>query len=120
MGTHQLERRLGLGTIIAISISTMLGSGIFVLSLAFAKTGASVFLLYDGRSFYYSMHCQKRAGNRHAYVGGSYVYLERAFGPARVPSRALVYGSVCYSKVRLPSWVLVPTSMRFSPAALCS
>ena len=42
-----LERRLGLFSVITISMSSMVGSGIFVLpGIAFAMTGPSVYLAF--------------------------------------------------------------------------
>ena len=85
MGTHQLERRLDLGTVVAISISTMLGSGIFVLpGLAFAKTGPSVFLAYliAGVMVIPAALSKAELATSMPTSGGTYVYLERTFGPA--------------------------------------
>ena len=43
----KLERSIGLVSVIAISLSAMLGSGIFVLpGLAYTKTGSSIWLAY--------------------------------------------------------------------------
>ena len=85
MGNQQLERRLDLGTVVAISISTMLGSGIFVLpGLAFAKTGSSVFLAYLVAGIFVVPAALSKAELATAMPtsGGTYVYLERTFGPA--------------------------------------
>ena len=42
-----LERRLGLSSVVIISVSAMLGSGVFVLpGLAIGKTGGSTYLAY--------------------------------------------------------------------------
>lgn len=80
----KLERQLGLTSVIAISMSTMLGSGIFVLpGLAAAKTGPSVWLAYLVAGL-----CVIPAGLSKAELatamptsGGTYIYLDRAFGP---------------------------------------
>lgn len=79
-----LERRLGLGAVVAISVSSMLGSGIFVLpGLAFQQTGPSLWLAY-----LFSAICVLPAALSKSELatamptsGGTYVYLERTFGP---------------------------------------
>jgi amino acid transporter/mannitol/fructose-specific phosphotransferase system IIA component (Ntr-type)/nucleotide-binding universal stress UspA family protein len=79
-----LERRLGLGAVIAISISAMLGSGIFVLpGLAAAKTGPSVWLAYlvAGLCVLPAAISKSELATAMPTSGGTYVYLERAFGP---------------------------------------
>ncbi len=79
-----LERRLGLGAVIAISISAMLGSGIFVLpGLAAAKTGPMIWLAYllAGLSVLPAAVSKSELATAMPTSGGTYVYLERAFGP---------------------------------------
>lgn len=79
-----LERRLGLSSVVAISISSMLGSGIFVLpGLAFLETGPSLWMAY-----LFSALCVLPAALSKSELatamptsGGTYVYLERTFGP---------------------------------------
>lgn len=79
-----LERRLGLFSVTAISISSMIGSGIFVLpGLGFSITGPSLYL-----AFLASAICILPAAISKAELatamptsGGTYVYLERTFGP---------------------------------------
>ncbi len=81
---QSLERRLGLFSVITISISSMIGSGIFVLpGLGFAMTGPSIYL-----AFLLSAICILPAAISKAELatamptsGGTYVYLERTFGP---------------------------------------
>lgn len=80
----ELERRLGLFSVTTISISSMIGSGIFVLpGIGFAMTGPSLFL-----AFLLSAICILPAAVSKAELatamptsGGTYVYLERTFGP---------------------------------------
>ena len=80
----KLERQLGLGAVVAISIGSMLGSGIFVLpGVGFAITGPSLFL-----AFFFSALCILPAAISKSELatamptsGGTYVYLERTFGP---------------------------------------
>lgn len=84
MPVTNLERRLGLFSVVTISMSSMVGSGIFVLpGIAFATTGPSVYL-----AFLLSAICILPAALSKAELatamptsGGTYVYLERTFGP---------------------------------------
>ena len=79
-----LERRLGLGAVIAISISAMLGSGIFVLpGLAAGKTGPMVWLAYlvAGLGVLPAALSKSELATAMPTSGGTYVYLERTFGP---------------------------------------
>jgi amino acid transporter/mannitol/fructose-specific phosphotransferase system IIA component (Ntr-type)/nucleotide-binding universal stress UspA family protein len=79
-----LERRLGLGSVIAIAVSAMLGSGIFVLpGLAAAKAGPSVWLAYvvAGICVIPAALSKSELATAMPASGGSYVYLDRAFGP---------------------------------------
>lgn len=79
-----LDRRLGLFSVITISISSMIGSGIFVLpGLGFATTGPSLWL-----AFLLSAVCVLPAALSKAELatamptsGGTYVYIDRTFGP---------------------------------------
>lgn len=79
-----LERRLGLPSVVAISISAMLGSGIFVLpAIAFLSTGPSLFLAYlaAGLCVLPTAISKSELASAMPTSGGSYVYLDRAFGP---------------------------------------
>jgi amino acid transporter len=79
-----LERRLGLFSVVTISVSSMIGSGIFVLpGIGFGLTGPSIYL-----AFILSAICILPAAISKAELatamptsGGTYVYLERTFGP---------------------------------------
>lgn len=79
-----LERRLNLFSVITISISSMIGSGIFVLpGIGFEITGPSLYL-----AFLLAAICILPAAISKAELatamptsGGTYVYLERTFGP---------------------------------------
>ncbi len=80
----ELERSLGLVAVVAISISAMLGSGIFVLpGLAAAKTGPSVWLAYllAGLCVMPAALCKAELATAMPASGGSYIYLDRIFGP---------------------------------------
>lgn len=69
---------------VAISISAMLGSGIFVLpGLAAAKTGPLVWLAYlvAGLTVLPAALSKSELATAMPTSGGTYVYLERTFGP---------------------------------------
>ncbi|UII77678.1 amino acid permease [Flagellimonas sp. HMM57] len=80
----KLERSLSLTSVIAISIGGMLGSGIFVLpGLAAAKTGSSVWLAYllAAVCILPAAFSKSELATAMPSSGGTYVYIERAFGP---------------------------------------
>jgi len=80
----KLERRLGLLSVVAISISAMLGSGIFVLpGLASVLTGPSIWLAYLASALCILPAALSKSELATAMPtsGGTYVYLERTFGP---------------------------------------
>jgi APA family basic amino acid/polyamine antiporter len=80
----ELERSLGPVAVIAISMSSMLGSGIFVLpGLAAAKTGPSVWLAYvlAGLCVFPAAACKAELATAMPQSGGTYVYIDRIFGP---------------------------------------
>jgi APA family basic amino acid/polyamine antiporter len=80
----KLERSLSLISVIAISIGGMLGSGIFVLpGLAAAKTGSSVWLAYllAALCILPAALSKSELATAMPSSGGTYVYIERAFGP---------------------------------------
>ena len=80
----KLERSLSLTTVIAISIGGMLGSGIFVLpGIAAAKTGSSVWLAYllAAICILPAALSKSELATAMPSSGGTYVYIERAFGP---------------------------------------
>ena len=69
---------------VAISISAMLGSGIFVLpGLAAAKTGTMVWLAYllAGLTVLPAALSKSELATAMPTSGGTYIYLERTFGP---------------------------------------
>ena len=81
---RKLERNLGLFSVIAISISSMLGSGIFVLpGIAFSQTGASTSLAYLIAliTILPAAISKSELATAMPSSGGTYVYLERTFGP---------------------------------------
>jgi len=80
----KLERSLSLTSVIAISIGGMLGSGIFVLpGLAAAKTGSSLWLAYllAAICILPAALSKSELATAMPSSGGTYVYIERAFGP---------------------------------------
>jgi amino acid transporter len=81
----KLERSLPLTTVVAISIGGMLGSGIFVLpGIAAMKTGPSIWLAYllAGMCVLPAVFSKSELATAMPTSGGTYVYIERAFGPA--------------------------------------
>ena len=81
---QKLERTLGLRYVVAISIGAMLGSGVFVLpGLAAAKTGPSVWLayLFAGLCVLPAALSKAEMATAMPTSGGTYVYVDRAFGP---------------------------------------
>ena len=80
----KFERQLGLGAVVAISIGSMLGSGIFVLpGIGFTITGPSLFLAFFCAAFCILPAAMSKSELATAMPtsGGTYVYLERTFGP---------------------------------------
>ena len=80
----KLERSLSLPYVVAIGIGGMLGSGIFVLpGLAAAKTGPSVWLAYLLAALCVLPAALSKAelATSMPTSGGTYVYIERTFGP---------------------------------------
>ncbi len=80
----KLERNLGLSSVISISIASMLGSGIFVLpGLAFAVTGEFVWISYlvAGLCVLPAALSKSELATAMPTSGGTYIYIERTFGP---------------------------------------
>ncbi len=80
----KLERSLSLPAVVAISIGGMLGSGIFVLpGIAAMKTGPSVWLAYllAGFCVLPAALSKSELATAMPTSGGTYVFIERAFGP---------------------------------------
>lgn len=80
----EFERSLGLPSVIALGISAMLGSGIFVLpGLAAGIAGHSLWLAYvlAGLCMLPAALCKSELATAMPVAGGSYVYLDRIFGP---------------------------------------
>ncbi|MBW2735359.1 MAG: amino acid permease, partial [Deltaproteobacteria bacterium] len=81
---RRLEAHLELPAVIAISLSSMLGSGIFVLpGIASAQTGPSIWLAYVTAALCVLPAALSKAELAAAMPssGGTFVYLDRAFGP---------------------------------------
>ncbi len=80
----KLQRSLSLTSAIAISIGGMLGSGIFVLpGIAAAKTGSSIWLAYllAAVCILPAALSKSELATAMPSSGGTYVYIERTFGP---------------------------------------
>lgn len=81
---QSLERRLGLFAVVTISISSMVGSGIFVLpGLGAAITGPSLFIafLLSALTILPAALSKSELATAMPTSGGTYVYIERTFGP---------------------------------------
>ena len=118
---------MGLGAVVAISISAMLGSGIFVLpALAAAKTGTMVWLAYfvAGLSVLPAALSKSELATAMPTSGGTYVYLERTFGPLAgtvsglglwlsllLKSAFALVGFSAYLQVLAPNIQLIPVSL---------
>jgi amino acid transporter len=79
-----LERDLGLGSVVAISIGAMVGSGIFILpALAVGIAGPAVVLAYllAGVLVLPAALSKAEMATAMPESGGSYVYIERGMGP---------------------------------------
>ncbi|MEM7370443.1 MAG: universal stress protein [Bacteroidota bacterium] len=80
----KLERTLSLPYVVAIAIGGMLGSGIFVLpGIAAAKTGPSIWMAYllSGLCVLPAALSKSELATAMPTSGGTYIYLERVFGP---------------------------------------
>jgi amino acid transporter len=80
----KLNRSITLTSAIAISIGGMLGSGIFVLpGIAAAKTGSSIWLAYllAAICILPAALSKSELATAMPSSGGTYVYIERTFGP---------------------------------------
>ncbi|MFZ8932894.1 MAG: APC family permease [Bacteriovoracaceae bacterium] len=80
----EIKHKLGLWPIISISIGSMLGSGIFVLpGIAFSLTGPSTYLAYllSALLVLPAALSKSELATAMPTSGGTYIYLERTFGP---------------------------------------
>jgi len=123
----KLERRLGLGAVVSISVSAMLGSGIFVLpGIAATSTGPSVWLAYilASLSVLPAALSKSELATAMPTSGGTYVYLERTFGPLvgtisglglwlslLLKATFALMGFGAYLTILAPGVQLVPTSL---------
>ena len=79
-----LERDLGLLSVMAISIGAMVGSGIFILpALAVKDAGAGMIIAYAlaGVLVLPAALSKAEMATAMSEAGGTYVYIERAMGP---------------------------------------
>ena len=82
--TQQMERSIGLAGVIIISLSAMLGSGLFVLpSLAGEMMGPGIWLAYILAAMVVLPGALSKSELSSAMPtsGGSYVFIERTYGP---------------------------------------
>jgi len=122
----ELERSLGLPAVIAISVSAMLGSGIFVLpGLAAAQAGPSVWLAYllAGLCVLPAATCKAELATALPTSGGTYVYLERIFGPlvgtiAGIGLWASMLLKSAFALLGFGTYLLVVADLPLRPTAL--
>ncbi len=84
MRAQTFERRLGLLSVIGISLGAMLGSGLFVLpGLAVVQTGSSMWLayLFAGACVLPAALSKAELATAMPESGGTYVYVDRTLGP---------------------------------------
>jgi amino acid transporter len=82
--TKDLERDLGLPSVLAISIGAMIGSGIFILpALALGIAGPAVILAYAlaGLLVVPAALSKSEMATAMPEAGGTYIYIERGMGP---------------------------------------
>ena len=80
----EMERSLGLFPVVAISLSAMLGNGIFILpGLAAEITGPTVWLAYLLAALCALPAAASKSEMATAMPtsGGAFIYLDRSFGP---------------------------------------
>jgi len=80
----KLDRSLGLTSVVGVSVSAMIGSGIFVLpGLAAERAGPSVWLAYvlAAIAVLPAALSKSELATAMPTSGGSYVFLDRCFGP---------------------------------------
>ena len=80
----ELERDLGLPSVLAISIGAMIGSGIFILpALALGIAGPAVIVAYAiaGLLVVPAALSQSEMATAMPEAGGTYIYIERGMGP---------------------------------------
>lgn len=122
----ELERSLGLPAVISISVSAMLGSGIFVLpGLAAAQAGPSVWLAYllAGLCVLPAGMCKAELATAMPTSGGTYVYLERIFGPlvgtiAGIGLWASMLLKSAFALLGVGTYLLVMAALPLRPTAL--
>lgn len=80
----ELERDLGLLSVLAISIGAMIGSGIFILpALALERAGPGIILAYGlaGLLVVPAALSKSEMATAMPEAGGTYIYIERSMGP---------------------------------------
>ena len=123
---QSLERRLGLFSVVTISISSMVASGLFVVpGIGFSLTGPSLFLAFIAAAVAILPAAMSKAELATAMPtsGGTYVYIERTFGPlAGTVSGLGLYLSillkVSFALVGLGAYIGVFSDFNISPILL--
>lgn len=120
---QSLERRLGLFSVVTIGISSMVATGLFVVpGLGFEITGPSLFLAFLAASLAILPAAMSKAELATAMPtsGGTYIYIERTFGPfAGTVSGLGLYLSillkVAFALVGLGAYISVFSQMNIAP-----
>ncbi|QSG08188.1 Amino acid transporter [Halapricum desulfuricans] len=84
MPMKELERDLGLASVLAISVGAMIGSGIFILpALALKIAGPAVIVAYllAGLLVVPAALSKSEMATAMPEAGGTYIYIERGMGP---------------------------------------
>ncbi len=122
----KLEPSLGLAAVIALSMSAMLGSGLFVLpGLAVVKSGQALWLAYliAGIAVLPAALSKSELATAMPESGGTYVYLNRSFGPlAGTISGLGLWVSLLlkssFALVGFGAYLIVMTDLPLKPTAL--
>ena len=115
---QQLERTIGLVGVIIISLSAMLGSGLFVLpSLAAAMMGPGIWLAYllAATVVFPGALSKSELASAMPTSGGDYIYIERTYGPlfgtiAGLGLWASFLLKAAFALIGLSAYMLVVTS----------
>ncbi|MFT3910266.1 MAG: amino acid permease [Ferruginibacter sp.] len=117
---ENLKREIGTFGLAAAVINIMVGSGIFVLpALAAEKMGAAAIIsfLICGALIFLIALCFAEVGSRVAVSGGTYAYIEKAFGPFAgfLANNVFWFGSCVLSDAAAAN-ALIKTLAFFLPA----
>ena len=122
----KLDRDLGLVSIIAIAIGSMIGGGIFILpGLAAKYTGASLWLAYliSGCLIIPAALSQSEMATAMPKAGGVYVFVDRSMGPmfgtiAGIGTWLAMMLKASFALVGIGTYLSVFSSLPIIPVAL--